>query len=112
MDEDKNLKTSNESLIPNKTNDEGNDLLTVDNDDKKDIESNIASVLSQIEVTDELVEEILADKERHFDLLSLPAEHKKALDHFKATQFYDKSRMKINEESKISNKIKLKKIIF
>lgn len=101
MDDDKNIpNTSKESLIPNNNNEKDNDQLNLDNDDKKEIESNIASVLSQIEVTDELVEEILADKERHFDLLSLPADYQKAVDHFKATQFYNKDKMKINEESK------------
>ena len=107
MDEEKsNQYLSKESLIQN--NNEEKNLLDVeiDNQEKNDVESNIASVLSQIEVTDELIEEILADKERHFDLLSLPAEHKKAIDHFRATQFYDKQRMNTNEESKLLNFLK------
>lgn len=113
MDEDKNIpNTSKESLIPSNNNDDKNALLDLDNDDKKEIESNIASVLSQIEVTDELVEEILADKERHFDLLSLPADYQKAVDHFKATQFYNKDKMKTNEESKKNIILKLKTFFF
>lgn len=55
------------------------------------------SKLSEIEVTDELVNEILKDKEQHIDYLNLPADYYKAVTHFRATQFYDKTKMKKND---------------
>lgn len=38
----------------------------------------------------DVIQQILEDKERHIDLLNKPANFDKAMNHFKATQFYKK----------------------
>lgn len=48
---------------------------------------------------DDDYERILEDKEKHLDILSLPATYEKALCHYKATQFYQKDCFE-NQESK------------
>lgn len=43
------------------------------------------------EISEEIINEILGDKERHLDVLNLPAKYDKAVCHLKATQVYMKS---------------------
>jgi hypothetical protein len=53
------------------------------------------------EITEEIINEILTDKERHLDVLNMPAKYEKALCHLKATQIYTKSYIE-NLEGKIT----------
>lgn len=41
-------------------------------------------------ISDELYKKILETKEKHLDVLDLPADIQKAQNHFKAQQLYDK----------------------
>ena len=47
--------------------------------------------VKSIELNDDVYNQILEDKEKHVDYLSLPGNYQKALCHFKATQFYNKA---------------------
>ena len=49
--------------------------------------------VSQIQVNDELVEEILKDQEKHFEYLNQPASLEKAINHLKANRVYDSKKM-------------------
>lgn len=85
---------------------ENNDIEVTNQNKKENVieeendENNFEKELNKIEVNDQLVNEILQDKERHVDILSYPAEYDKAVNHLKACQFYDPSKQNTNEAGK------------
>lgn len=64
---------------------------------KEEDDNDIENVINNTEITKELIEKILNDKEKHSDVLSLQANYKKAKDHFYANQFFQKEVFENND---------------
>lgn len=104
---------SEEKLLNKQETNEKNDVIVLgerlDENTKEyynaEYNYDIDTELNQIEITDDLVNQILADKERHIDVLNRPANYEQALVHLKASQYYDKEKMKKDDKSKEFNNL-------